>query len=147
MSQGSDEVLIATYEQLNEHVRSRESVRMTVMSILLPASLVLATLSFDPNVQAGAARSLPFFGTSALPGGSILVTVLALVYALTGVQVDQIYWRHIHRLEGQLGIKEGQAKIWEELGNQRFHRLRRYIFPIALILVLAAYAILFYRLV
>jgi len=143
MTNEDKETLRVTYEQLNEQVRSREASTTTVMSILLPASLLLATLSFDPNIRMSAVNIFPFFGTVALPGASILIGVLALVYWITGHQVDSVYWVLIHNLEGQLGISEGHTTIWKELQRKRTHHIRVYFFPIMFAVVLVSYALLF----
>ena len=133
-----------TYEQLNEQVRSREASLTTVLSFLLPASLVLATLSFDPNIRDNAKRIIPILGLAALPGGAALVAILALLYWITGEQVDNVFWDQIHLIEKELGITEGQTKIHELLDKKRLYHIRRILFPGILTLTLISYAWLFY---
>ncbi len=144
MPSENDETLRVVYEQLNEQVRSREASLTTILSILLPASLILATLSFDPGVKE-AGKRLPIFGTAALPGAAILISVLGLVYWITGEEVDKVFWKHIHNLEDQLGIIEGHKTIGDELKRKRLYRVRRWFFPIVFLVALASYAWLFYN--
>jgi len=145
MSTERDETLRVTYEQLNEQVRSREASLTTILSILLPASLVLATLSVDPSVQESA-KVFPFLGASALPAAAILVTALALFYWWSGEQVDNVFWIRIHNLEDQLGITDGHKAIRDELKKKKIYRFRRYFFLILLLLVMASYTLLLYHL-
>lgn len=131
----NDENLRVNYEQLNEQVRSREASMTTVLSILLPASLILATLSLYPNIKMGA-TVFPFFGIAALPGAADLVALTVVVYWITGERVDNVFWKHIHNLEDQLGIDEGHKKIHEELEKKYLYKVRRFIFPAILLMAL-----------
>jgi hypothetical protein len=144
MADDKEDTLRVTYEQLNEQVRSREASLTTILSILLPASLVLATLSVDPSVK-DSTKVFPFLGVAALPGAAILVTVLALFYWVSGEQVDNVFWTHIHNLEDQLGISEGHKAIGNELKKKSIYRFRRRFFLVLLLLVIASYAWLFYN--
>ena len=106
--------------------------------------LILTTLSFDPNIRDNAKRIFPIVGLAALPGGAALVAILALLYWMTGEQVDNVFWDQIHLIECQLGITEGQEKIHDLLDKKRLYHVRRVLFPAILILALISYVRLFY---
>ncbi len=146
MAVDNKEALRLAYEELNETLRSRQDSTLTVLSLLLPASLILATLSLDPDVQENARKLLPFVGAAAVPGGAALVAFLALIYWVTVWKLDDLFWTQIHSLEHELGITQGHEKMYNLVRRRLLWWVRRLLWPGILIIALVSYVWLFYRL-
>ncbi len=73
------------------------------------------------------------------------MALTAVVYWITGERVANVFWKHIHRLEDQLGIEEGHKRIHEESEKKRLYKVRRFLFPAILLVALFSYAWLFIK--
>lgn len=140
------DALWIAYEELDNMMRSYESSTLVVYSILLPASLILATLSFDPRIRE-VAHLMPLFGPATFPLAAAMLALLALLYWITVWRVDTISWKQIHSLECRLGIMEGHGRLRlrDMLRSSLWFRIRHIILPIFFGLVLTSYILLSLR--
>jgi len=141
-----NQALLEAYRELNETMRSRGSTALTIYSILLPGSLILATLSLEPGVREEARRVLPVLGAAAIPFGALLAGFLGLLYWMTVLRGEEDLWKQIHQLEHRLGILEGHAKMRQIVQRRLWYKARRFIWPVSFLLAESAYLILFIRL-
>jgi len=104
-----NEALRLAYEEINRNIRQRERSTITVFSILLPSSFLLASLSLAAPTDSN--LSLNAFSLVGLSFGALILEITVLFYWYSSRRVDKLAWDQVHHIERRLKISEGHLEF------------------------------------
>ena len=127
------------YRVLNEYMHSREKNNLFVDSIMLPLSIFIVTYAIKERTSFG----MSFIGVPVagfIPILTLLLVLFPFALHYTAIQIDEIYFDHIHKIEKELGIEGyGHQSIYNQFRKTRWSKLRRRIWYWFFIALIVAY--------